>query len=31
MEPPRILMLKVEPQVAVRVELFAERDDERDV
>jgi polyisoprenoid-binding protein YceI len=27
MEPPRILMLKVEPQVAVRVELFAERED----
>jgi polyisoprenoid-binding protein YceI len=28
MEPPRILMLKVEPDVAVRVEIFAEKEDE---
>jgi polyisoprenoid-binding protein YceI len=27
MEPPRILMLKVEPEVAVRVEIVAERTD----
>jgi hypothetical protein len=25
MEPPRILMLKVEPQVEVKVEIVAER------
>jgi polyisoprenoid-binding protein YceI len=27
MEPPRILMLKVEPEVTVRIELVAERED----
>lgn len=27
MEPPRILMLKVEPEIAVRVEIIAENDD----
>ena len=27
MEPPRILMLKVEPDVVVRVEITAERED----
>jgi len=27
MEPPRVLMLKVEPEVEVRVEIFAVRDD----
>ena len=27
MEPPRILMLKVEPEVSVRVEIVAERED----
>ena len=27
MDPPRILMLKVEPQVGVRVEIVAERED----
>jgi hypothetical protein len=26
MEPPRILMLRVEPDVKVRVEIFAERE-----
>ena len=27
MEPPRILMLKVQPEVGVRVEIVAERED----
>jgi hypothetical protein len=26
MEPPRILMLKVQPEVAVRVEIVAEKE-----
>jgi len=26
MQPPRILMLKVEPEVGVRVEIVAERE-----
>ena len=26
MDPPRILMLKVEPEVGVRVEILAERE-----
>ena len=28
MQPPKVLMLKVEPEVDVRVEIFAVRDDE---
>jgi polyisoprenoid-binding protein YceI len=28
MEPPRILLLKVEPEVAIRVEIFAAREPE---
>ena len=27
MEPPRILMLRVEPDVSVRVEIIAEKED----